>query len=132
MSIGNELNGTYDGTLDIKLDGTPIANDAPEKIYITKTGENKIKMELKDFSLGELKLGDIVVDNIAVVKSSDTNNAFAGSQDDMKLAVGLCDVNVDGTIIGDKIEMIIGVNVDSGGLKMVVAVDFSGVKMSAK
>ena len=123
--IGEELNGVYKGVLDIELDGTPIGNNIPQKVYLTKSGENMLKMELKNFTFTGLDLGDIVVENINVVKNGG-ESSFTGTQK-LTLVVGECDVVVDGNINGDVLDM--DITVKAGVLN--VEVDFEGSKMAA-
>ena len=124
--IGEELNGVYKGELDIELDGTPIGNDIPQKVYITKTGENMLKMELKNFSFTGINLGDIVVEEIIVLKNG-AENSLAGTQKLTLLGVGACDVTVIGDIKADILDM--DITVKAGPLNVVV--DFEGTKMDA-
>ena len=42
-----EFDGVYLGTLDVDAGDLGKESDIPQKIYISKTGENQIKMELK-------------------------------------------------------------------------------------
>lgn len=119
-----EFDGVYMGTLDVDAVDLITVNDIPQKIYITKTGENLFKMELKNFWFKSIEIGTIVVDNISVTKTGESCT-FKGNSD-LKLVVGQCAVTVDGTITGKNTKIIIGVNV-SDGLK--VNVDFEGSKM---
>lgn len=121
-----EFDGVYLGQLDVDAAGVIKVDDIPQKVYITKTGENQIKMELKDFSFQTLNLGTIAVENIAVVKSG-TRCDFTGSQN-LTLLVGECAVKVTGSIEGDKLDMDIDV-VAAGTLN--VKVDFEGTKLTA-
>ena len=124
--IGEELNGVYKGALDIELGGTPIGNNIPQKVYITKTGDNMLKMELKNFSFTGLDLGDIVVEEIIVVKNG-AENSFTGTQKLTLTGVGACDVTVIGDIKADVLDMDIAVK--AGILNVVV--DFEGTRIAA-
>ena len=121
-----EFDGVYLGTLDVDAAGVVEVNDIPQKVYITKTGENQIKMELKNFVFQKIDLGNIVVDDIAVVKHG-TSCTFSGNAN-LTLAVGECAVTVSGSIEGNKLDMDIAV-VAVGALN--VAVDFEGTKLAA-
>ena len=49
-----DLNGVYLGTMDVDapFGGVQLgADDIKQKIYITKTGENLVTLQLKDFTL---------------------------------------------------------------------------------
>lgn len=121
-----EFDGVYMGTLDVDAVDLITVNDIPQKIYITKTGENLFKMELKNFWFESIEIGTIVVDNISVTKTGESCT-FKGNSE-LQLVVGQCAVTVDGTITGKNTKIIIGVNV-SDGLK--VNVDFEGSKMDS-
>lgn len=121
-----EFDGVYLGTLDVDAAGIIKVDDIPQKVYITKIGENKIKMELKDFSFQTLNLGTIAVENIDVVKNG-SSCTFTGNQN-ITLLVGECAVTVKGSIEGDKLDMDIAV-VAGGTLN--VKVDFEGTKLAA-
>lgn len=121
-----EIDGVYLGKLDVDAAGVIEINDIKQKVYISKTGENQIKMELRDFSFQSLNLGTIAVENIAVQKNAN-NYTFSGSQK-ITLLVGECAVTVNGTIAGDKLTMNIAV-VAGGTLN--VTVDFAGTKLAA-
>lgn len=119
-----EFDGVYLGTLDVDAVGLITANDIPQKIYITKTGENLFRMELKNFWFGSIEIGTIAIENIAVTKTGESCT-FQGSAD-LALVVGQCGVSVEGSITGKNTKIAIHVNV-SDGLK--VNVDFEGSKL---
>lgn len=121
-----EFDGVYMGELDVDAIGLITVNDIPQKIYITKTGENLFKMELKNFWFGVVEVGTIVIDDISVVKTGD-KCTFLGSAD-LTLVVGQCVVTVIGSIDGRNTKINIDVNV-SDGLK--VNVNFEGAKMES-
>lgn len=121
-----EIDGVYWGKLDVDAAGVIEVNDITQKVYISKTGENQIKMELRNFSFQTLNLGTIAVEQISVQKNGNSYT-FAGSQN-ITLLVGECAVTVNGTIEGDKLAMNIAV-VAGGTLN--VKVDFAGTKLSA-
>ena len=125
--IGDELNKVYyKGDLDIKLNNVTVGEDIPQKIYITKTGVNLIKMELNNFSFSGMPIGDIVVNNIAVIKTGN-NHTFTGAEKiTLPVSAEPCAVSVVGTIKGNVMEMKITVNVPVVGI---VLVDFDGDKM---
>lgn len=121
-----EFDGVYLGTLDVNAVGLIEIKDIAQKVYITKSGENQIIMELKNFSFQGMTLGDIAVPNIAVVKTG-TSCTFTG-KGDLTLLVGKCAVTVSGSIEGNKLDMNIDV-LAAGALN--VKVDFEGDKMAA-
>lgn len=120
-----EFDGVYLGSLNVDAAGVIKVDDIPQKVYITKTGENQFKMELKKFSFQTMELGDISVDDIKVVKEG--NNCSFTGQGNLNLAVGKCDVTVSGTIEGEKLKMDISV-LAAGTLN--VKVDFTGNKLA--
>lgn len=124
--IGTELDGVYKGALDVSLAGNPVAKDMPQKVYITKVGENIIKMELKNFSFGPLSLGDIRVDQCNVTKAGN-EYAFLGTQKITIPTIGECTVDLTGAISGEKIDMTINVKTTVGD----VVVLFKGAKLAA-
>lgn len=129
--IGTEFDGVYKGTLDVDLDGTKVGENLPQKVYVTKVGDNQIKMELKNFSFGAMALGDISVDKCNVEKQSDNSCQFDGDQKLTLPIVGECNVVMNGTIVGEKLEMIINVKATQEGAAINVKVDFTGSKLAA-
>lgn len=129
--IGTEFDGVYKGTLDVDLDGTKVGENLPQKVYVTKVGENYIKMELKNFTFGAMALGDIAVDNCRAEKQGDNACNFDGEKVLTLPIVGECNVVMNGTITGDKLSMVIDVKATQAGAAITVKVDFSGTKLAA-
>ena len=129
--IGTEFDGVYKGTLDVDLDGTKVGADLPQKVYVTKVGDNLIKMELKNFSFGAMALGNISVDKCNVEKQGDNACQFDGEQKLSLPMVGDCDVVMNGTITGEKLEMVINVKATQEGAAITVKVDFVGTKLAS-
>ena len=132
--IANEFDGVYKGTLNVEVNDQPFGGSIPQKIYIAKAGENKFKLELKNFAIEGLPIGTISVDDISVIPNG-ANCSFAGTSN-IDIVVGNCDVAVDGDIIGDKIDLDIDVNLLKGAdgaavPNMKVEVDFEGNKLAA-
>lgn len=126
--IQTEFDGVYKGALDVKVTSLNIDEKGiPQKVYITKTGENLFKLELKQFAFQGIVIGDIIVENIAVIKTGD-NCTFAGSTN-LNLVVGQCAVAVKGSIVGENITMDITVDVATPSMK--VDVKFAGKKLVA-
>lgn len=128
--IGTEFDGVYKGTLDVDLDGTKVGENLPQKVYVTKVGDNQIKMELKNFSFGAMALGNISVDKCNVEKQSDDACKFDGEQKLPLPIVGDCDVVMNGTIAGEKLNMVINVKATQSGAAITVKVDFTGTKLA--
>lgn len=129
--IGTGFDGVYKGTLDVDLDGTKVGENLPQKVYVTKVGENAIKMELKNFSFGAMALGDISVDKCNAEMQGENACKFDGEQKLTLPIVGECDVVMNGTIVSDKLEMVIDVKATQSGAAITVKVDFSGTKLAA-
>ena len=128
--IGTGFDGVYKGTLDVDLDGTKVGENLPQKVYVTKVGENAIKMELKNFSFGAMALGDISVDKCNAEMQGENACKFDGAQKLTLPVVGECDVVMNGTIVSDKLEMVIDVKATQSGAAITVKVDFSGTKLA--
>lgn len=129
--IGTEFDGVYKGTLDVDLDGTKVGADLPQKVYVTKVGDNQIKMELKNFSFGAMALGNISVDKCNAEIQGDKACKFDGEQKLSLPIVGDCDVVMSGTITGEKLEMVINVKATQEGAAITVKVDFVGTKLAS-
>ena len=131
--IEKEFDGVYKGTLTVEVNDANFGELA-QKVYITKSGENKFKLELKNFAIAGLQIGDIIVNNIAVTKDG-MNCTFTGTEN-IDIMVGNCNVEVNGGIIGKDIDMDINVEVveamGAGATPyMNVDVAFEGSKMDA-
>ena len=129
--IGTGFDGVYKGALDVDLDGTSVGKDLPQKVYVTKVGDNQIKMELKNFSFGQMALGNISVDKCNAEMQGENACKFDGEQKLTLPLVGECDVVMNGTIVGEKLEMVIDVKATQAGAAITVKVDFSGTKLAA-
>lgn len=129
--IDAELVGSYLGAMDITLSDVSVAEDLVQKVYVSKADNKAIKIELKDFKVaiggGELAIGDITVDRCEVVDNNGLY-AFTGMQK-LDLMVGVCDVAVQGTITGNKINLDINVEVGAP-LSQTVKVKYAGEKLS--
>ena len=107
--IGTGFDGVYKGALDVDLDGANVGKGLPQKVYVTKVGDNQIKMELKNFSFGAMALGNISVDKCNAEMQGENACKFDGEQKLSLPVVGDCDVVMNGTIVGEKLEMVINV-----------------------
>lgn len=131
-----DVNGVYLGAMDVEapFGGVDLgATGVKQKIYVTKTGENLVKLQLKNFEFREIPVGDIEVDQIAVSKVNETFTLKG--EGNLKLIVGGCNVTVDGSIdASGNCSVLIRVKVteEGDGLNFVglnVKVDFAGKKM---
>lgn len=128
--IEKELAGTYKGELDISVNNTSLDPGIVQKVYISKSasGNNQIRLELKNFSFGDFNLGDIQVDPCDVKEQNGTYT-FAGSQTlNLAAPIGSCPVTVSGTIKGRNIAINIGVAVTA--LQQEVVAKFEGEKLT--
>ena len=115
--------GVYQGTMKIDLGGTP--ETSTQKIYLSAPTDGEsthMKLEVRDFAYGDLKLGDIVIDNVPVTKRGDNVYAFSAEDRQLTLSLGTVTVDLNGTVIDGTAT--IRITVDAGGL--VVNVDFTG------
>lgn len=136
QKIEDNITGVYKGTLDINVtlpggsEETPdIKEQVPQKIYITKTGNNSVQLQLKNFQFNGLSVGNIDVNNIEAKK--DGNKTTFSSKTREELAIGFCDLDINGTIEGEKAYITIGVDVVDGMVKETkVDVKFNGTKLA--
>ncbi|MDR0825206.1 MAG: calycin-like domain-containing protein [Prevotella sp.] len=132
-----EIAATYAGTLTIPgLSATPITID--KDIALTRTAENKAKVELKDLSIPMnpmdpavvFPVGTIIVDNIDVSKSGDTYTLKETSTT-LKVPSLLGDlvdagVKVSGTVKDNKLAL--NINVTNVPVVNTLAITFAGAK----
>ena len=129
-NIANEFDGVYKGKLNVNVDNEPLASEVIQKIYISKSGDNQFKLELKNFSIEGMEIGNIVVSNIDVKKKSNSCT-FVGDEI-INLTVGNCNVNVEGKIQDKETDIDISVElVDEGAPEMEILVDFEGSKLDS-
>lgn len=91
----------YQGYLNIKIDGSSMAENQAATIEITETGEGKCTFVLPDLTLtGIGNLGDIEVSDVAVTVDDNETKTYAGSVEGMSLMGGAigADVELNGTI----------------------------------
>ena len=125
--IEEEIAGTYKGTLDIELAGTPVATGMPKNITIAKVSGNSISLELKDFSFMGNNIGTINLEK-CVLKQNGTSYTFTGSQELNLSDIGKCNVDVAGTINNGKVEADLNIDVLQLGQK--VKVVYKGTKLT--
>lgn len=125
ITIDNVV-GTYAGKMTITMAGTEIAKDLPQNIIITKVGENDVKLEIKDFSLGEsLNLGTITIAQCPLTRAGE-GFTFTGAETLTLDMVGACDVRLSGNTNGKTLGADIDVAVTA--MAMQVKVNFNGAK----
>lgn len=135
LPIEQKIAGTYKGAMDITMfadgdgEGTEIAKNSPQKVYLSKVDDNGIKMELKNFSVIGLDLGDISVDRSEIIENGGSYN-FMGEQtlDLTAKGLGKCPIKVDGIVTDGKIVLNIDVTVTE--LNQIVKVKFIGNRLT--
>lgn len=131
-----KIAGIFKGDMTVALGEAQPGAPTTEKIYVTRTGENKVTMEIKNFTYEGMSLGNIEIKDIAVAatKATDASAAYkcavAGKG---TVSINLngvpltADVEVSGTVVNDEAD--IKIVVDAAGLK--VNVGFAGDKIGA-
>lgn len=130
LPVEKDMVGAYKGELGISINGQSLSGGMPQKVYISKSasGDNQLKLELKDFTFGTMNLGDIQVDPCPVTEKDGTYS-FTGNQTlTLAAPIGTCPVTVAGTIKDGKISINIGVKVEA--LQQEVVAKFDGTKLS--
>ena len=131
-----KIAGIFKGDMTVALGEAQPGAPTTEKIYVTRTGENKVTMEIKNFTYEGMSLGNIEIKDVAVAatKATDASAAYKcavtgkGSVSINLNGVPLtADVEVSGTVANDKAD--IKIVVDAAGLK--VNVGFAGDKIGA-
>ena len=125
------ITGTYKGELSVTLESIPIGTST-QQIYVTKEGDNLVKLELKDFSIvigeAELAVGDIVVPNIPLAGETSKVDLQETSVTINHPDLGELRVKVSGTIVGEKADFFIVVYAVT--LKQNINVVFDGERAS--
>lgn len=131
VNVKDLYNLVYKGNMNIAVAGMPSSDPLEQRVYIVKPRTNAadsamIKLTIKNFSFEEMNLDDISIDTILVQKRGDV---LAFNATDRKLTIkNLGEVGIDlkGTIVGDEMNLDLGIlaAVDAGELK--VNVDFAG------
>ena len=126
-----KIAGIFKGDMPVALGEAQPGAPTTEKIYVTRTGENKVTMEIKNFTYEGMSLGNIEIEDVAVAatKATDASAAYKcavtgkGTVSINLNGVPLtADVEVSGTVANDKAD--IKIVVDAAGLK--VNVGFAG------
>ena len=130
-----EVQGTYKGTVNVKIGDDP-AEDVPnQNIKIERTADNKIKLMIENFTLGTIEAGTITVDDVALTESNGTVKLGDKSKNvSLEIAEGAtADVAISSSSIKDKtLTLNIKVNnVKAGETVLIpddIIVTFSGTK----
>ena len=134
-SLAEELAGTYTGTIDVYSvtpeggQGEQIGDQlANQKIYMTATGKDALRLELKNFMFSGITITSIKVDTKV---STDGKNTITGQADNIQVMPGItASADVNGTIVDEKANLQIHVTAplvpNSDPIQMLVK--FAGTK----
>lgn len=90
---------TYSGDLLVSLGGAPATTVKNQKITVARSAANMVKFTITDFTFTGIKIGDIVVDNVALYKG--TNEIAISGDGKVKINLGTGDTEVDVKISGN-------------------------------
>lgn len=130
---------TFKGKMTIDVSNIPTPIEMEQRVY-TSTAANRdtscIKLQINNFAFQGIKLGDISLNNILVVRRGEQDGkpiyGFKAENQEMTLeVVGDVMIDVQGTIIGDNMNLNLGVNAVSVGLTVNVGFDGKIVEESA-
>ena len=128
--IESEMAGNYKGTLDIKLDGNPIASDMPKNITISKAGNSAINLLLADFTLMTMDLGNIELKDCQL-SQKDNSYSFTGTQSlNIEKYQLTADVKAVGTIVAGKITVDLDIAAKLNSTSQKVQVTYTGTKLT--
>lgn len=121
------LTQVFEGTLEIDLSamGAEVTTMENQSLILTLDSETTCTITLCNFSFGEMVLGDIVVDNVAV-SADDTNLLFSGAKEGLSLAGGFisADVACEGSMNMKNYYLVMDIDVETMNMK--IPVTFSG------
>ncbi len=136
--IEDDVFGVYKGSLDAEVvgEGLPglgdLLKDIPQKVYLDKVSDNKVKFTIKDFAVGPFDLGTIEIKSADIEKKG-SDYIINGTENLDLNIVGTCKVDLTGTVKGNNITLYIEVEVIAGDLKgLKVNVDFKGTKINVE
>ncbi len=130
---GAEAGKTYNGYLNIEMNGGMMTENQPTAVVITETGDNKCTFVLPDLALdmgyGPVSLGKIEVPDVTITENNGVKT-YAGKVDGMKLMGGaiVADVVLNGTIdAADKVSMKIDVMWNNIPINVTFTSDKAGI-----
>lgn len=144
-TVSENVVGTYNGNLVVKLEGQEVANE-PKSLSLVKNSDDAVDVVIKDFVLNvsisdetsiPVSLGDLKVEK-CVLTEEDGEFTFSGTVElkgitvpigDTELSVD-CTINIaDATVDGKNLDLPIIVGVSMFGTKLMdVNVQYTGVK----
>lgn len=97
---GQEIAGTYKGTLGISLGETSVG-EMQKNVEIVSDDNSTVNIRINDFSLMGISLGTITLSNCDVVYDESTDGYTLASEQPITLenGIGQCDVIMSGTVI---------------------------------
>lgn len=102
-AVGGDIK-SYDGLLDINMNGSPLANEQDATIKIIPTSDNTCQFLLPDFTLEGLgSLGDILVKTVSMTTDANGVTTYVGEEKGLQLIIMeimpiVADVKINGTI----------------------------------
>ena len=136
--LSQQIVGVYKGDMRVEVPLLSYDRTSLQKIYLTSSGENLAKLELRDFSFGlpgeEIPVGDIVVEDINLKATGDAENATITLEPKtvtvtLSPEIGSAQVAINGTVVAGKLSLTI--NVSEALAVDRVNVTFSGDKMAS-
>lgn len=97
-TLAEQIAATYNGDLSVTLPGQDPVVD--KKDIVLATSDENIKLTLADFSFGGVSVGDIVVDNIPVLKEENLVVNLLETIADVKIKLGEDEVSVKVKVSG--------------------------------
>lgn len=128
-AVGGDIK-SYDGFLDINMNGTDLAQGQNATIKIIPTSDNTCQFMLPDFTLEGLgALGDILIHTVNMTTDANSTTTYVGEEKGLSLAEGdiIADVALKGTIdVSGNIDM----DIDVSWMGIPIAVKFYTKKTS--
>ena len=117
--LSQQIVGVYKGDMRVEVPLLSYDRTSLQKIYLTSSGENLAKLELRDFSFGlpgeEIPVGDIVVEDIDLKATGDAENATITLEPKtvtvtLSPEIGSAQVAINGTVVAGKLSLTINVS----------------------
>lgn len=127
--LGNQIVGTYKGDMKIILGEETNGTDSKQKVYIKKASDDKVNLELKNFTFGPVNVESIKVSDIPVIQKDKKYTIKATSKMDIK--IGEASVPVDLDVTGEVVEeeLVLTILVTNVPVYETVNVAFEGTRM---
>lgn len=116
-SIAQKVVGEYTGELNV------MGISSTQDIILSKAGDSRVKIVLKDFSFGDMNMGDISA--VCDVIEEDGGYLLSGSTNVEIMEGMLTPVSVSGDVYGRELELDLDINLESIGQGS-ITVSFSG------